>query len=184
MIENGCGLPILKEFLFSIGAFKINKLFLLAIVFILFSCSFKKDVHTISNEKYWTNDLNEVELVMSYIMKDTKQYRYMTKMNDQEKVNFLNDYFYKLDPDTTTIDNEALQELNNRALECKALFSDFDSGILSDRAKIYIVYGPPKEKYKNDINNTNLITWKYEIKGNIKEFNFISDNFGSYKLID
>ena len=62
----------------------INKLFLLAIVFILFSCSFKKDVHTISNEKYWTNDLNEVELVMSYIMKDTKQYRYMTKMNDQE----------------------------------------------------------------------------------------------------
>ena len=162
----------------------INKLFLLSIIFSFFSCSFKKDIHTISNDKYWTNDLNEIELVMSYIMNDAKEYRSMIKMSDNEKSIFLDNYFHKLDPDTTTIQNEALQELNNRAIECKTLFSEFDLGLSSDRAKIYIVYGPPVEEYKSNINNMNLITWKYQIMGNIKEFNFISDNFGSYKLID
>ena len=65
------------------------------------------------------------------------------------------------------------------SLESKNLFSNFDIGLLSDRAKIYIIYGPPNNENKTYLDNYELITWYYKTG---YEFNFIGDSFGRYKL--
>ena len=96
---------------------------------------------------------------------------------------FLDHYFSKLDPDTTTINNESLDELNKRVSISKELFSDSDRGIFSDRAKIYIVYGPPENEYESYKNNLKFLVWQYTIDSQLLEFRFIDDTFGHYKLI-
>ena len=157
---------------------KINLLIFLLIF--TYSCSLKKYDKTlyVGNNNYWTDDLSEIELVMSYII-DGEDYRIMRKMNYTEKIDFLDSYWIKLDPNTSTVNNELIDELNLRVIESKELFSGFDGGLLSDRAKIYIIYGPPSNMYKTYINNSELITWDYKTG---YEFNFIGDSFGRYKL--
>jgi len=155
------------------------KIKFLLLLFLL-SCSFqnKKEISYNYKNEYWTNDFDEIELVMSYAL-NSKDYHKMLQMNNIEKIDFLDKYWELLDPVQNTSNNELLEELNNRVLESKELFSGFDGGLLSDRAKIYIIYGPPNNKYKASIDNYELITWHYKTG---YEFNFISDSFGRYKL--
>tara|TARA_Y100001960_G_C14588141_1_gene784229 strand:- start:404 stop:940 length:537 start_codon:yes stop_codon:yes gene_type:complete len=169
----------------------MNKVLKIFILLIFFSCSNKKESSVVDNQninnnqniKYWSNDVEELDLVMSYILSDYKDYKRSTKKNKEEKIKFLDNYFIKLDPDTTTVINESLEELNKRVLKSKKLFSDSDLGLLSDRAKIYIIYGPPKREYQTYKDNLEVFIWQYEIDDKIVEFHFIDDNFGRYKLI-
>ena len=158
--------------------------FILLLLLLLCSCSFynnkNSDILYLNNSNYWTNDLNEIELVMSYVM-TSKDYQTMKKRDANKRLEFLNSYWLTLDPDSTTIDNELLLELNRRVLKSKELFSGFDGGLMSDRARIYITYGPPTNEYKSYIDNQELITWSYKTG---YEFNFISDNFGRYRIIN
>ena len=156
------------------------------IFFIIISCFNKKENYIIYNNednKYWSNEIDDIDLVMSYILSDYKQYKKMKKMNNKEKIEFLDDFFSKLDPDTTTVNNESLDELNNRVMISKKLFSGSDGGLLSDRARIYIVYGPPMYEYESYQNNLEVLIWQYKIDDQIVEFKFIDDTFGRYKLI-
>ncbi len=145
-----------------------------------FSCVSKKETNNSYNYEndYWTNNLDEIELVMSYVI-SLDDYKKMLKLDDIEKVKFLDEYWKALDPTPDTSDNELLDELNGRVLESKNLFSGFDGGLFSDRAKIYIIYGAPNNEYKTYLDNYELITWNYKTG---YEFNFISDSFGRYKL--
>ena len=159
-----------------------NKIILLVSIFI-FSCSSKNN-NIIYDGKYdyGSDDFNEIELVMSYVL-DSDSYRKMRKLKDKEKVKFLDHYWANLDPDKGTSENELLNELKIRVLESKQLFSGADGGLLSDRAKIYIIYGPPNDEYKktNYNNNEEVLIWKYRTG---YEFNFIIDNFGRHKLLN
>ena len=148
----------------------------------MFSCSstFKnseKKSYKYENN-YWTDNFDEIELIMSYVLNPEDYYK-MIEMNDEEKIEFLDNYWNHLDPNQDTQNNELLDELNNRVLESKELFSNFDIGLLSDRAKIYIIYGPPNNEYKTYLDNYELIIWNYETG---YEFRFISDTFGQYKI--
>ena len=161
-----------------------NWIFLL--FFIMISCFNNKENHIIYNNqdnKYWSDKTEDIDLVMSYILSDYKEYKRMKKMNNEEKRRFLDDFFSNSDPDTTTIANESLDELNNRVMMSEKLFSDFDGGLLSDRARIYIIYGPPIKQYEDYQNNSEILIWQYEINGKLAEFKFIYDTFGRYKLI-
>ena len=153
---------------------------LILIFFLLLSCSLKKESKVSYEYKsdYWTDNFDEIKLVMSYVLSSEDYYK-MVKMNDMEKIEFIDNYWMELDPNPNTQNNELLDELNSRVLESKQLFSNFDIGLLSDRAKIYIVYGPPNNEYKTYLDNYELITWYYESG---YEFKFISDSFGQYKL--
>ena len=153
---------------------------LLLLLLLLFSCSSKHDSSKIYDYKnnYWTNDLEEIELVMSYIF-NIDDYQKIIQMDAEEKIRFLDEYWDILDPNPDIVGNDLLDELNSRVTESKELFSGFDGGLLSDRAKIYIIYGPPSNMYKTYINNSELITWNYKTG---YEFNFIGDSFGRYKL--
>ena len=157
--------------------------FLPIIFLIFFSCAFKNDskIYT-GNLNFWSNNLNEIELAMSYILTND-EYKELRTLIDQDKIEFLDNYWESMDPDKSTKENELFNEFKVRVIESKKLFSDFDSGIFSDRAKIYIKFGPPSEKYKTDsYKNTNneILVWKYKTG---YEFIFIIDTFGRYKLI-
>ena len=96
----------------------------------------------ITESNYWTDNFDEIELVMSYVIPG-KEYYMINKLEKEEKIEFLNKYWNKLDPDSTTVKNELLDELNKRVIESKELFYGIDGGLLSDRAKIYIIYPYP-----------------------------------------
>ena len=154
--------------------------------FIMISCFNNKQNYTIYNNqdnKYWSDKVEDIDLVMSYILSDYQEYKKMKKMNNQDKRKFLDNFFSNLDPDTTTIANESLDELNKRVMMSKKLFSDFDGGLLSDRARIYIIYGPPINQHEGYQNNSEVLIWQYEIDGELVEFKFIDNTFGRYKLI-
>ena len=107
----------------------------------------------------------------------------LLQSNEEEKMIFLDNYFSVLDPDTTTVKNESLEELNRRVAISEKLFSNSDRGIFSDRARIYIIYGTPENEYENKKNNSNYLIWQYTIDNKLVEFQFINDSFGHYKLI-
>ena len=159
---------------------KDNFLFLIFIIF--FSCTLKSDkINYNGKYDYWTNDFSEIELVMSYVL-DNNDYRSLKKFKGKEKVDFLDNYWSEIDPDKGTSENELLNELKSRVLESKELFSGVDGGLLSDRARIYIIYGPPNDEYKiSNYNNNEILIWKYKTG---YEFNFIIDSFGRYKIIN
>ena len=76
------------------------------------------------------------------------------------------------------------EEFKLRVLESKDLFYGIDGGLLSDRARIYIIYGPPNDGFKTSSysnNNVEILVWKYKSG---YEFNFIIDSFSRYKLIN
>lgn len=62
-------------------------------------------------------------------------------LGEQEKQ--LEAMWKKIDPDTISGVNEAYQEFLVRLEYVRAKFSDFQSGIFSDRGLIYLRYGPP-----------------------------------------
>ena len=161
----------------------INILFIVCLFFV--SCSSSREVNTdIADNGLWSSKLDELDIVMYYIMNDSKEYKKIKKLDKEEKILHIKKYFSKLDPDTTTIENESLDELNKRVLASKRLFLGFDGGLLSDRSRIYIIYGPPKNIIEKKINNSNFITWNYIIDNKIVEFNFLLDKFERYKLVN
>jgi GWxTD domain-containing protein len=158
--------------------------FLFIIFLILFSCASKNNKVTYDGKyNYWTNDFSEIELVMSYVLSDDN-YRSLKQLEGFEKIDFLDNYWDEIDPDKGTSENELLDELQTRVKESKRLFSGIDGGLFSDRAKIYILYGPPTDEYKKSSysnNNIEILVWKYKTG---YEFNFIIDTFGRYKIIN
>ena len=67
------------------------------------------------------------------------------KMNlgDQEKT--LQEIWKELDPDPSTGVNEAYEKFLDRLEYVNANYSDYQSGLFSDRGLIYLKYGPPDE---------------------------------------
>lgn len=155
------------------------------LLFLLFlSCTSKIDDNFIinNNKKYWTNDIDEIEKVMSYIL-DYDAYKDLSRLDKNKKIDYIDNYFKSIDPDTTTIYNESIAELSRRVKTSKDSFSGSDGGLYSDRAKIFIVYGTPKDIYNTYINNQEAIVWEYQINDDKYEFYFINDSFGKFKLI-
>jgi GWxTD domain-containing protein len=158
--------------------------FIYFIFVLLISCSLRNNKISYDGKFIlWTDDFSEIELVMSYVLDDT-DYRNLRKLEGIEKNKFIDNYWTEIDPDKGTSENELLDELKNRVLESKELFSGIDGGLLSDRAQIYIIYGPPDDEYKTSTysnNNIEILIWKYNTG---YEFNFIIDSFGRYKIIN
>ena len=158
--------------------------FIYTLFFLLFlSCSTKNDDHFFhNNNKYWTNDIKEIQIVMSYIL-DYDAYKDLLQIDKNDKIDYIDNYFKSIDPDTTTIYNESVAELSRRVKVSKDKFSGSDGGLYSDRAKIFIVYGTPNDIYETYINNKEAIIWVYVINNDKIEFHFINDSFGKFKLI-
>ncbi|MEJ2721346.1 MAG: GWxTD domain-containing protein, partial [bacterium] len=64
-------------------------------------------------------------------------------LGEQEKL--LDKLWKELDPDPTTGFNEAYQKFLTRLAYVRERYSDYQTGIISDRGMIYLRYGPPDD---------------------------------------
>ena len=96
-----------------------------------------------------------------------------------------NNYWKKYDPTPNSTYNDLMEEFYLRVDYAQKSFSNFATpdGILSDRGKIYIKYGPPLQiERSTSANGKNIEVWFY--KGRSKPYYF-RDNLGngSFQLV-
>ena len=106
---NGCGSQAQMDYISLIGV-NMNKFLTLTFLLIFVACSNKinSDYYINTNESnYWTNDLKEIEIVMSYIL-EYKDYKIMSKLSYEDKLEYIDNFFISIDPDSTTKNNEYL----------------------------------------------------------------------------
>ena len=130
---------------------------------------------------FWTNDINEIESVMRYIL-PISDIKALKKMELNQKLEFIADYWSDKDPNPDTLENELLLEFRDRVKFVNIEFSDLNRGWRSDRGRIYIIHGPPQmvERYSNQSDGLYEI---WEFPSGVK-FIFLDRNgFGNFILI-
>ena len=130
---------------------------------------------------YWTDDLNEIVGVMSYLFPQDFKNKKIKNVNEKDKWKLIDSYWKKIDPTPNTIDNELLIQINKRVEFVNDNYSILMSGWKTDRGKIHIIHGPPynRESYKDEMGNS-YQKWIYQ---NGKQFIFINRNIsGDYSL--
>ena len=126
----------------------------------------------------WSDDINELVGVMSYILdySDTNQFN---SLNKSQKLKYISDYW---DIDNSSKSKPLLLELNNRFNYVNQEFSiaDFIMGWETDRGRLYIVKGKPKKiesKFSYETNR-NYEIWYYQGE----QFVFVEMAMGDYSL--
>ena len=130
---------------------------------------------------YSTNDIDEMINIMYYLFPYDFSNSKMKDKNEEQKWNYVDLYWKKMDPTPNTLENELLLQLNKRVKYVNNNFSILMSGWRTDRGKIYIIYGPPdfSESYKDEFGNS-YQKWFYQ---NGKKFIFIDRTLsGDYFL--
>jgi GWxTD domain-containing protein len=118
--------------------------------------------------------------------------------NDRERALFIEHFWQRRDPTPETLTNEYRYRFWKRVQEANAMvFSSPREGWITDRGKIYILYGPPTniEQDSQALNNgiegggRGLIRWIYEGRpGERRDLRavtvvaFVGDTAGEYKL--
>ena len=118
---------------------------------------------------------------MSYIF-TSKEYRQVRELSKKEKIDFVKDYWKKLDPTPETELNEVMDEFFQRIEFSSSNFSELGPGWQSDRGRVYIIFGPPEHIEMTNQNNQGYkyIIWHYPSG---KQFIFIDEGmFGNYQL--
>lgn len=95
-----------------------------------------------------TNDLtlNAKDFIskVRYIITRDEKKQFHSLINDQERNDFIENFWKKRDPDPATDENEFKDEYYKRIEEANHLFKgDASPGWLTDRGRIYILLGPP-----------------------------------------
>lgn len=83
---------------------------------------------------------------VSYII-TSKERKIFLELPDSDKENFKEEFWRRRDPDPSTEENEFKMEYFNRIERATELFmSEGKSGWLTDRGRIYILFGPPMDR--------------------------------------
>lgn len=94
-------------------------------------------------------------------------------------------YWQKYDPTPNSVYNDLMVEFYSRTDYAKKTFSNFTTpdGILTDRGKIYIQYGPPTfTERTSSVNGRNLEIWFYKERNKKYYFRDSAGN-GNYELV-
>jgi len=94
-------------------------------------------------------------------------------------------YWQKYDPTPKSIYNDLMAEFYSRTDYAQKTFSNFSTpdGILTDRGRIYIQFGPPTETERiSSLNGRNLEVWFYKER-NKKYYFRDSAGTGNYELV-
>jgi len=77
----------------------------------------------------------------------SKERKIFLELPDSEKEQFIEEFWKRRDPDSDTEENEFKMEYLNRVEKATELFvSEAKPGWLTDRGRIYILFGPPMER--------------------------------------
>ena len=113
-----------------------------------------------------------------------KIFKKSKSMTDSESLIFFKNYWLKLDPEQSTIENELLIELDQRLKKVNSRFQEMSTqGWNTERGRVYIIYGEPNSIRTERNPNTNNIRelWSYQ---NGKIFIFEENSFGRFYLIN
>lgn len=98
---------------------------------------FKKEV----SEQYRT----WLEQDVPYIITDEERQAFMALSNDEERDNFIEQFWLRRDPTPDTVENEFKEEHYRRIAYANEHFAAGVQGWRTDRGKMYIMYGPADE---------------------------------------
>lgn len=119
-----------------------------------------------------------------YIITKDEQHAFLDLPNE-EKEEFKEEFWKRRDPDPDTEENEFKLEYDNRVEQADELFlSEGKPGYLTDRGRIYILFGPPMDRITNPMGSTSQNRcqeiWYY---GNFPIIFEDSTCTGSYRLV-
>ncbi|HKG16026.1 MAG TPA: GWxTD domain-containing protein, partial [Pyrinomonadaceae bacterium] len=83
---------------------------------------------------------------VAYIITDDEKKAWKKLATDEEREQFIEQFWRRRDPDPDTEVNEYLEEHYERVAYSNQHFTSGIPGWKSDRGRIYIMYGPPNEK--------------------------------------
>lgn len=130
-------------------------------------------------------NLDEAYQLMSYILTD-EELDSLNEGSDQQRRRNLMGWWRNADETATTTYNERMQTFFRRADEATRLYSTIQEprGSLSERGRVYILYGPPTTVSKRlPVDAEPRETWIYTNAVN-KEITFGIDEQGMYRIRD
>jgi GWxTD domain-containing protein len=86
---------------------------------------------------------------VGYIISDEEKKAFKTLQNDEEREQFIEQFWLRRDPSPDTEENEFREEHYRRLAYANQNFASGIPGWKSDRGMIYIKYGPPDERDQN-----------------------------------
>jgi GWxTD domain-containing protein len=105
--------------------------------------------------------LNKVRYIVT-----SEERKIFLELPDAEKDKFIEDFWKRRDPDPSTEENEFKTEFDDRMTRTNEIFpSEGIPGWLTDRGRIYILFGPPTDRLTNPIGQDSYgrcsETWYY-----------------------
>ena len=88
---------------------------------------------------------NWADKEVKWIITEEEQESFKLLTNDEEREKFIEGFWYRRDPTPDTLENEFRDQYYQRVMYANERFSAGIPGSLTDRGRIYIVYGPPDE---------------------------------------
>src|SRR5579871_3227674 len=82
---------------------------------------------------------------VSYIITDEERAAFKRLQTDEEREQFIEQFWLRRDPTPDTVENEYKEEHYRRIAYANEHFASGIPGWKADRGKIYIMYGPPDE---------------------------------------
>ena len=110
---------------------------------------------------------------MGYILNTNSEFKELRNMEESAQWDYIEKYWEEKDPSPGTKENELLDQFNERTKYVNKFFSILMPGWRSDRGRIYIIYGPPRqidESYDDNAGNA-YQKWIYP---NGRQFIFIN----------
>ncbi|HTS62837.1 MAG TPA: GWxTD domain-containing protein [Candidatus Acidoferrales bacterium] len=83
---------------------------------------------------------------VAYIITDEERAAFKRLQTDDERENFIENFWLRRDPTPDTVENEFKEEHYRRIAYANENFASGIPGWKTDRGRIYITYGPPDEK--------------------------------------
>jgi GWxTD domain-containing protein len=128
---------------------------------------------------------NWLEEDVAYIITPEERSEYLGFATDQQRLEFIQQFWLKRDPTPGTDENEFKEEHYRRLAYSNVHFADSRAGWKTDRGRIYIVNGPPE---RIEVARSNATTglihpsedWRYK---HGKQFRFVDNcDCGEYEL--
>src|SRR5579883_774158 len=82
---------------------------------------------------------------VAYIISDEERKAFRTLQNDEEREQFIEQFWLRRDPTPDTLENEFKEEHYRRIAYANEHYASGIPGWKTDRGRIYITFGPPDE---------------------------------------
>jgi GWxTD domain-containing protein len=135
------------------------------------------------------SELSDEQMLMSrdllVYLASSREKALFESLDEAGKDNFIRRFWIQRDPERSAAGNPYLQEMTRRYEYVNDHYSGHNPGWRTDRGRVYITYGPPKELERNISNpgTRDHEIWTYAIEGQGK-FIFVDERgYGDYRLV-